>query len=161
MASGASMLQACVSRTHYGCACPRPGLLCSLSARPCSPPRPGPPARDSTVGVGGPQKPQPCLLDTGRGTGTLGGIWGPKEGTLPTLPRCSGQLGRQNQTRKLHNGMKPTTCHTGSYIKIPLLTRQQNSEASHSCPGGVRVVFTNSVAGGSCDLWSVLGSCDR
>lgn len=103
MALGASMLQACASRTHYGRTCRCPGLLCSLSAWSCSPPRPGPPGRDSTGGVGGPRKRQPCLLDKGQGTGTLGGDLGAEgEGTarppqVLTSPGAQGSLGARTE----------------------------------------------------------------
>lgn len=73
VASEASLRQVCGSRTHYGCICPRlvPSAQTPRLGR-APHPDPGLPGQDSMVGWR-PQKPQPCLLDKGRGIGTLGG----------------------------------------------------------------------------------------
>lgn len=127
---------------------------CSEStARPCSHSHPGLPGPESTVGgaggVHGGQKPQPCLLDKGRGTGSLAGACRPMGG--PCSPGAQGSSGAGPEGR-IHRGTKAHLVSHGKLRKNPI-SNETAKLRSQLCPpapaGRVRVASGKSVPGGS------------
>lgn len=106
---------------------------CSEStARPCSHSHPGLPGPESTVGAGGFTEDRShnpvCWTKVGVRGVWLGpaGLWG---GPAPQVLRAAQVPDLKAEPTA---EQKPTSCHMGSYVKIPFLTRQQNSKASYA-----------------------------